>query len=553
MRSFGLVLATLAIAVYAAPKPPTTTTSSTPVAQITCRSQTYTYNELAGYGYIPGTSRDKYGDTIGGIGSSIALKSWHKRGHHYKGTLYTVPDRGWNTNGTINFIPRVHRFGVKLTPKSNATVASPSAPNLEFTYEDTVLLRGPDGTFATGLDADVTGHISFAGFPDLPIATYTGDGFGGAGPGGKAIPIDAEGIVLAEDGNFWISDEYGPYVYKFNSDGKMIAAIRSVDAILPVRNGTVSFSADSPPHYNPKEVITPPDPTHGRSNNQGFEGLTASPDGKYLYALLQSAAMQEGGLNSATRRYTRLVQYEIGGGHYSHDDGRWKRGSNSFNLVAEYVVPLPVYTTSANKTKVAAQSDIHYISPTQFLILPRDSGAGHGQSSSTSLYRHADIFDISNATNVMGTAHDGFNSSIASSTGVLNPGITPATFCTFLDYNINAQLNRFGVHNGGNQDQYLLNEKWESFALAPVDGSQDDCDGNDQYYLFSLSDDDFITQDGKFKTTRIRSTANTNRGLQAILTAERYSIRMLRVITWTTRHSSSRSRCREGRSRLLDE
>lgn len=38
-----------------------------------------------------------------------------------------------------------------------------------------------------------------------------------------------------------------------------------------------------------------------------------------------------------------------------------------------------------------------------------------------------------------------------------------------------------------------MNEKWESFAMAPVDG-QSGADG--EWFLFSLSDNDFVTQDG---------------------------------------------------------
>ena len=129
------------------------------------------------------------------------------------------------------------------------------------------------------------------------------------------------------------------------------------------------------------------------------------------------------------------------------------------------------------------------------LILARDSSAGHGQKSSTSVYRHADVFDISSATNVKSPAHDAFNGSIASTTGVLNADVVPATYCPWLDYNINAQLNRFGVHNGGAQDSTLLNEKWESLALAPVSDDDDDKDGK-EYFLISVSDNDFITQNG---------------------------------------------------------
>jgi len=81
--------------------------------------------------------------------------------------------------------------------------------------------------------------------------------------------------------------------------------------------------------------------------------------------------------------------------------------------------------------------------------------------------------------------------------GVLKAGIAPATVCSFVDVNINSQLNRFGVHNGGAQDAGLLNEKWEGLALLPVSGRDDKPDPNDEYYLFVASDNDFITQNGR--------------------------------------------------------
>ena len=80
--------------------------------------------------------------------------------------------------------------------------------------------------------------------------------------------------------------------------------------------------------------------------------------------------------------------------------------------------------------------------------------------------------------------------------GVLNADITPATVCPFVDVNINSQLNRFGVHNGGAQDAGLLNEKWEGLALVPVSGDDDKPDPKDEYFLFVSSDNDFITQNG---------------------------------------------------------
>lgn len=81
--------------------------------------------------------------------------------------------------------------------------------------------------------------------------------------------------------------------------------------------------------------------------------------------------------------------------------------------------------------------------------------------------------------------------------GVLNPGITPATYCPFIDFNINAQLNRFGAHNGGVQDAGLLTEKWEGLAILPAEK-------HGEYYLLTLNDNDFITQNGYIKNGTIQ-------------------------------------------------
>lgn len=356
-----------------------------------------------------------------------------------------------------------------------------------FTYKETIRFYGPDGTPCTGLDADATGHVSYPGFPNLPIATYTGDGFGGAGPGGKRIPVDAEGIFLnTQDGSFWISDEYGPFIYHFNSVGHMIGAIRPPDAYIPMRNGSESFSADSPPRYEGGggDDVTPVDGPSGRNNNHGFEGLAVTGDGNTLYTLLQAATNQEGGTDKQTERYARLIKYDI----TVPSKPRYAR---------EFVVPLPLYNDPTAKPsknpKVAAQSEIFHIQDGQFFILARDSKAGHGAPTTTSVYRHIDVFDIDGATDIKGNTYDCANCPIASNAGVLKSGITPATYCPFIDFNLNSQLNRFGDHNGGNQDAALLNEKWESIGTVPVDGLIGD---DDEWFVFSMSDDDFITQNG---------------------------------------------------------
>jgi hypothetical protein len=287
----------------------------------------------------------------------------------------------------------------------------------------------------------------------------------------------------------------------------MLQAIQPPAAILPMRNGSVSFSADSAPEYDPSIKVTPSIPDSGRQNNQGFEGLTTSNDGKTLYALLQSAMTQEGGQASSDSglNHARMLEYDV--------------SVPTPVLKHEYVVELPTYTGLSKKgkakTKTAKQSEIHFLSETQFLVMSRDRGSGHGTANTESVYRHADIFDISTATDINNAKYNAAGAAIASSEGVLNSDVNAAQYCSFLDFNVNAELQRFGVHNGGASDQGLLNEKWESLATAPVNPGQKD----GKYFLFSLSDNDFITQNGSlsFGTFPYQDASGYNLDSQALV------------------------------------
>ena len=121
-----------------------------------CNGKTYIYEELAGWGLLASDARDKFGDTIGGIGSAIALekRSWKKKGgkqEAYEGVIYGLPDRGWNTQGTQNTQSRIHKFSFSFEIVSGATVENPAKPNFQLKYLDTILLSGPDGTPVTGI------------------------------------------------------------------------------------------------------------------------------------------------------------------------------------------------------------------------------------------------------------------------------------------------------------------------------------------------------------------------------------------------------------------
>ncbi|WP_051953131.1 esterase-like activity of phytase family protein [Methylocapsa aurea] len=446
---------------------------------------TFVNKGLVGVARIPSNAVDQFGETLGGFGSGMTLdlKSWKDYANRgYSATLYAVPDRGWNTQGTTDFRGRLDRFDLSFTPFYGASTANQNQLTLH--YRSSILFK--DG-LTTGLDPSGV-QAAQGGLPKLPI-----------GPNGH-ISIDAEGVVLPGDETAWVSDEYGPYIYHYTLAGKLLAAIRPPEAFIPKRlnsNGDLveNFSANSPPVgviYNPD----PGNPVVGRQNNQGFEGLALSPDHKTLFVLLQSALMQD--LNpdkiKTTRRNTRLLAYDL--------------RDSAPKLVGEYVVQLPLFqdqTTATPKLLIAAQSALFALNNHQFLVLARDSGAGFTASSPASVYRSVDLIDIADATNIAGTAYDQADTPIAP-LGVLNSAITPAAYQKFLDINDNAQLNRFGLHNGLPNDRNDLYEKWESIAVAPVG----DHKAPNDYFLFVGSDNDFITQLGNMAGQPYQDASGAN-------------------------------------------
>ena len=95
MRTSIATSAFLATLVAASPGRPA---ASSIASSATCNGKSYQYLGLAGYGFTPSNSRDKFGDTAGGIGSSAAFKtdSWILQSNgSYTGLLYALPDRGW--------------------------------------------------------------------------------------------------------------------------------------------------------------------------------------------------------------------------------------------------------------------------------------------------------------------------------------------------------------------------------------------------------------------------------------------------------------------------
>ncbi|KAL0945215.1 hypothetical protein HGRIS_000727 [Hohenbuehelia grisea] len=464
MHSVARLLSLVALCIQAGASPTPASSAAAAAVSVKLNGLTYINKGLVAFGLIPSDFRESIGDTLGGIGSGIAFKfgTWLKSASGtYSGTLIAQPDRGFNVDGTTDYQSRRHEIDFVLTPYTGSAALSfaDAQKTLALTYKSTILGFERNNTKTSGLDP-LAIRPAQSGFPGVPAADPE---LPLAATSEPHLAVDAEGIVANSDGTFWVSDEYGPYIYLVGADGHLIQTIQPPRAILPLtKKGALNFTAQ----VNPKT---------GRNANQGFEGLTLDASTQTLYAMLQSATIQDGGDDKSTSRFTRLLAYDVSA-----------PATRRPPLVGEWVVPLPL----SDKGNTQACSEIHFVSPGLFLALSRD-GDGRSGDDNNSKYRQADLFDISKATDIHGTKFDDPANPIADD-GDLDKSIKAANYVSFLSMIDKDQLARFSLHNGKPDDPTLLNAKWESLALAPVD---DPAFPND-FFLFTASDNDFISTKG---------------------------------------------------------
>ncbi len=455
---------------------PNLTTAAGP-ATVTLNGVPFTNQGLVGTGRLPATLKDFNGETLGSFsGMAFDLPTWRRNADGtYAASLFTLPDRGPNGVGglaTTNYASRLNKFSITFNPYTGSASLTPGQTQLSLTQAGGFLLRDETGQPFTGRDPQ-------AGLLTRGGVTYPSPPAGDLGAG--KISMDAEAVTFLRDGSFYVGDEYGAMIFYFDKTGKQIGAIAPTGAIVPRVGGAINFNGanDSP--------LVPG--TTGRRSNQGMEGISVSPDGKRLFAVLQSATLQDNPTNVNQRRNnTRVLVYDI------------SQTRTPTKPVAEYVLQLPgIQTTGAGGAlnAVGAQSEILALNSTQFLVLSRDgNGRGVGNTRPT-VFKSVLLVDVTGATNIAGTAFsDGVTpistTAAANGTGVLDPSIAPVKFVELVNMLNPVQLGRFGMNlNTAPTDRFSLSEKWEAMGLVPVleEGAPQD------FFLLIGNDNDFISTD----------------------------------------------------------
>jgi hypothetical protein len=364
---------------------------------------------LLGDGLVPGNATDFSGltgnyagnpafpkDRLGAYGSAIAYT-----GHD---NLYVMAnDRGY-ADGTVDYNDRIQYFqiGVQVDPGNpNHAVVSP-------VLVDTKLLTNASG-------------VNFTGFSGaFNPATY---------PAG-ALRLDAEGIRVGHNGELYISDEYGPYIYQFDQNGHQTGTIE-----LPSKYSITNPSASADSELQNNNI--------GRQTNRGMEGLAISPDGRYLFGMMQNALLQDHALNGSFARVglnNRIIRVDLQTGK-----------------TEEYVYQIQTAGVGTGTNEIVAIND-H-----EFLVIERDNRTT--TNATKSIYK----IDINGATDVSNTGTDPSN---GLPQGALPSGVMAVQKSLFLD--IRSALNGAGLP---------IPEKIEGLSFGP-----DLADG--RHLLFVTTDND---------------------------------------------------------------
>ena len=318
-----------------------------------------------------------------------------------KNQWWGLSDRGPG-GGTLDYQTRVQQFKLEVDSMTGALI--------EFEIRKTIIFKDEFGNPMNGLAPNPTNVLGNA--------------------------FDPEGFILNPlTGGFYVSDEYGPSLYEFDDQGKRIRTFVTPANLIPRNDGgTPNFASDS-------------GNTKGKRTNRGFEGLAMSPDASYLYAMLQSAMLDEGGGNGVCNR---IVKFDTATG----------------TAVAQYAYQME------GSSQGRGISALFAINDHEFLVLERNNrGIGVGAdlaSPNKKIFR----IDITGAT-------DFSNQTFPLTT----PSSCPAGRVTkiaapFLDLTLNT------LPELGNK----VPEKWEGLAVGPQlkDGS---------YLLVAGTDNDYsVTQ-----------------------------------------------------------
>ena len=280
---------------------------------------------------------------VTGFGSGITFKGYDSNGNPQ---FYAITDRGPNADAP-KYTSDDETKEAKIFPAADFTpsIGIVTLQDNKAVIDSSIQIKNSAGKKITGLPLEnglvgSTGEVALD--ENLNPLGYDVDG------------LDPEGIAVDRDGNFWICDEYGPFLLKLDPNGKILEK------------------------YAPGSGL--PEVLKYRIPNRGFEGLTISPSGK-IFVALQSVLDIEG-KTSKTASFTRIVEFDP-----------------ATKNVKTYAYPINV--NDYKSPKACKIGDIYAISDTKLLVI--EQGTLKDGSMRNMIY----TLDLSNASDITHATVDG--------------------------------------------------------------------------------------------------------------------------------------------------
>ncbi len=369
---------------------------------------------------------------LGGFGSDLFYD-------YRQNVYYALADRGPG-GGVIPYQTRVQQFSLNIDPATGK-------------INDYKLLKTIPFTIPAGATLNGTTYTAPTPFNGLNPKLLNGDG------SKLGLSQDPEGFVVGANGNFFISDEYGPSVYEFTPTGSFVRAFTQPDNVIPKNGTTPNFGADG------STVTT------GRQDNRGYEGLAISPDGTKLFAMLQDPLQNEGSPDGRRSPYIRIVRFDVATGK---SDAQYLYQLENLTDINNRIPGTADDFGATSQGRNIGISSLTAINNQEFLVIERDNrGVGVGDATGTAPIGSKRVYKI----NLTG-ATDVSNINLTG-TNTLPTGVTPVSKSFYLDI-------ASAIQNAGQK----VPEKFEGLTIGPrlSDGT---------FSLVLATDNDFsVTQDG---------------------------------------------------------
>lgn len=138
--------------------------------------------------------------------------------------------------------------------------------------------------------------------------------------------IDPESIQPI-GGNFWLGDEFGPYLVQVDRRGRVLALHETMVDGKPVR---------SPDHYAVAAPARPGNFVVDLQRSRGFEGLAVSKDGRFLYGLLEGTLWIDQGKKAEAdaqgRSFLRILEFDVAKAAWTGRSWKYRLEDNAHNI-----------------------------------------------------------------------------------------------------------------------------------------------------------------------------------------------------------------------------